>query len=117
MKLARQIARGLRQHHTLAEKLLWKQLRNRRFMNFKFLRQHPIFYKYNNTIKFFIADFYCHELKLVIEIDGRIHDEQIDYDQKRTEIINTKKIKIVRFTNEEIFLNIELVLQKMKDII
>ena len=116
-KLARQLARDLRQNHTGAEKMLWEKLRNRRFRNLKFLRQHPIYYKFDNQRKFFIADFYCHEIKLVIEIDGKIHNKQIAYDQIRTEIINLKKINVIRFTNEEIYQNINLVLKKLnKDI-
>jgi very-short-patch-repair endonuclease len=114
-KLARQLARELRKNRTPAEKILWQKLRNRMFLDLKFLRQHPIFYKKDNKIKFFIADFYCHEIKLVIEIDGKIHDKQKDYDQIRSEIINIKNIKVTRFTNDEIFSNIDMVLQKLKD--
>ena len=116
-KLARQLARDLRQNQTPAEKMLWKKLRNRRFRNLKFLRQHPIYYKFDNQKKFFIADFYCHEIKLVIEIDGKIHNKQIEYDQIRTEIINLKKINVIRFTNEEIYQNINLILKKLNKLI
>jgi very-short-patch-repair endonuclease len=59
-------AKVLRKTMTDAEILLWKALRNRRLNGFKFRRQHPI--------KGFIADFYCHEARLVIEVDGEIHD-------------------------------------------
>lgn len=52
---------------TAAEKALWEQLRARRFLNLKFRRQHPIFD--------FIADFYCHEHKLIVEVDGKYHGE------------------------------------------
>ncbi len=114
-KLARQLARELRKNRTLAEKILWKKLRNRMFLDLKFLRQHPIYYKFDSKVKFFIADFYCHEINLVIEIDGKIHDKQKDYDQTRTEIISIKNIKVIRFKNEEVLSNINLVLQKLKN--
>jgi len=112
-KLAPQLARDLRQNQTGAEKMLWNKLRNRRFNNLKFLRQHPIYYKFDNQRKFFIADFYCHEIKLVIEIDGKIHNKQKEYDQLRTKIIKLKKINVIRFTNEEIYHNINFILKKL----
>jgi very-short-patch-repair endonuclease len=62
----------------------------------------------------FIADFYCAEKRLLIEIDGKIHDEQKDYDKIRTEIIKTQVIKVVRFRNEEIINNIENVIEALK---
>ena len=114
-KLARQLARELRKNRTPAEKILWQKLRNRMFSDLKFLRQHPIFYKWDKKLKFFIADFYCHDIKLVIEIDGKIHDKQKNYDQIRSEIINIKNIKVIRFTNNEIFSNIDMVLRKLKN--
>jgi very-short-patch-repair endonuclease len=87
-------------------------LRNRQFLAYKFLRQHPIYYKFNNLSRFFIADFYCHELNLVIEIDGKIHENQKEYDQIRTEIINLKKIRVLRFKNDEIYSDTDLVMEK-----
>jgi len=65
--------------------------------------------------RFFIADFYCHEKKLVLEIDGKIHQRQKDYDQLRTHIINTLGIKVIRFKNEEIEVNLELALDRLKE--
>jgi very-short-patch-repair endonuclease len=59
------IAHNLRQNSTEAEQILWKQLRNRKIENMKFRRQHAIMH--------FVADFYCHEAKLIIEVDGGIH--------------------------------------------
>ena len=68
-------ARELRQRMTDAESFLWLNLRNRRFHHLKFLRQHPIIYDMcNNKPFYFIADFYCAEKKLIIELDGKIHD-------------------------------------------
>ncbi len=70
------IARGLRKNQTSSEIILWEELRCRRMMGFKFLRQHPVFYKIDkDRVEFYIADFYCAELKLVIELDGPIHEK------------------------------------------
>ncbi len=68
-------AKILRQKMTTAEKLLWQRLKENQ-LGYRFKPQHPI--------DIFIADFYCHALKLVIEVDGQIHDHQKDYDEGRT---------------------------------
>jgi len=104
-----QYGRELRQSSTNAEKILWEYLRNRRLDGLKFRRQHPL--------DLFIADFYCHEKKLVVEIDGRIHDlkENADYDRMRTYTLEDSGIKVIRFTNEEVELNIEIVLNEIKN--
>jgi len=82
---------------------LEKKERRRQFMGYKFLRQHPVFYEYYGKRKFFIADFYCHELKLVVEIDGGIHEKQKDYDRLRSEILESQKgLRVIRFNNEEV---------------
>jgi very-short-patch-repair endonuclease len=70
-------ARELRKKQTDSEIKMWRQLRNRRFLGFKFLRQYPIVTDVSNRkTGFYIADFYCFEKKLVIEIDGLIHSGQ-----------------------------------------
>ena len=73
-----QYGRELRQSSTKAEKILWEYLRNRNLDGMKFRRQHPI--------DKFIADFYCHEKKLVVELDGAVHDDKMNaqYDEART---------------------------------
>ena len=69
-------------------------------------------------MKFFIADFYCSQLKLIIEIDGGVHETQKNYDKIRTEILDLqKKIKVIRFKNDEVLYNIENVLFKLRTII
>jgi very-short-patch-repair endonuclease len=115
--LARKLARELRNNPTRAEKILWNVLKNRQLSNLKFLRQHPVFYQYNNQKSFFIADFYCHELRMVIELDGPIHMKRKDYDQIRTEILDFKNIVIVRFKNEEITNDLDTVLKELKVLI
>ena len=100
-------AKYLRHTQTKAEKLLWKNLRGRKLMSLKFRRQHP----YEN----FILDFYCHERKLCIEVDGSIHDiERVkEYDENRTRLLNENEIRVIRFTNEEIINNTEAVFNKI----
>ncbi len=116
-KLARQLSRELRKNPTPAESKLWSKLKNRQFLNLRFLRQHPIYYQYDNQRNFFIADFYCHQLKIIIEIDGRIHDQQKDYDVVRTELLKFKNMAVIRFRNEEILQNIENVQEILKKFI
>jgi very-short-patch-repair endonuclease len=116
-ELARIIAKELRKKPTQAEKKLWNMLKNKHLLNLKFLRQHPIFYQYNNQKSFFIADFYCHELRMVIELDGSIHMKRRDYDQIRTEILDFKNIFVLRFKNEEIINDLDTVLEKLKEVI
>jgi very-short-patch-repair endonuclease len=113
-QLARKLARDLRKNPTKAEITLWNLLKNRQVMNIKFLRQHPVFYQYNNHRNFFIADFYCHELRMVIELDGPIHLKQLEYDQIRTEILDFKNVIVVRFTNEEVTNELDSVLKNLQ---
>jgi len=101
-------ARELRKNQTDAEELLWQLLRNRKLNNLKFRRQHPL-------KAGFILDFYCVEAKLGIEVDGGYHNQkkQLEYDAERTKIINEYGVKIIRFTNEQVLQNTELVLQEI----
>ena len=99
-------AKELRSNMTKAEKLLWEQLRKKQVDAYTFRRQHPIFR--------FIADFYCHKAKLVIEVDGDIHELQKDYDIGRTEELSDLGLKVIRFTNEEVINDIESVIDKIK---
>jgi very-short-patch-repair endonuclease len=108
------LARNLRKDQTKEEELLWCNLRNRKFYNLKFNRQHPISYFDSNSKRFFIADFYCAEKSLVIELDGKIHSFQKSYDKFRDEILNKKGIKVLHIKNEEI-IDIPLVLKKIKN--
>ena len=116
-ELAKITARRLRKNQTNAEKILWQKLRNRNFFELKFTRQHPIYYFKNDKKKFLIADFYCNNLKLIVEVDGRIHEKQKNYDQIREELLESKLYKIIRFKNEEIEDNINGVLIKLKEYI
>ena len=88
-------ARELRNKLTPAEQTFWLRLKEN-FPEYKFRRQHPI--------SIYIADFYCHKLKLVIEIDGSIHDSKeakLD-DEKRQKTLEALNLTVIRFTNEQI---------------
>jgi very-short-patch-repair endonuclease len=107
-------ARKLRKEMTEEEKLLWKYLRNRNFKGLKFLRQHPLIYdEISYQPKYFIPDFYCAEKKLIIEIDGKIHDFQRDYDENRDEILTNMGMRILRIKNQEVG-NVSEVLKKIE---
>jgi very-short-patch-repair endonuclease len=95
-------ARYLRKNSTKAENIFWQAVRNRKINSKKFYRQYPISFEYYGQQRHFIADFYCHECKLVVEIDGGIHEKQKDYDKLRTEIINKLGMTVIRFKNEDV---------------
>ncbi len=99
-------ARESRKNPTQAEKFLWEKLANRNFYKLKFHRQYIFRYKIlNTTSRFFIFDFYCHQLKLAVEVDGGYHKLQKDYDKYRDQIINGYGINIIHFKNEEVLNN------------
>ncbi|MFT5963728.1 MAG: very-short-patch-repair endonuclease [Flavobacterium sp.] len=102
-------AKKLRENPTEAEEVMWLSLRNNQLDGYKFRRQHPLLN--------YVADFYCHQLKLVIEIDGEYHQtvEQKKLDNERTENIEFQGLKLMRFTNEEVISNISAVLNKIKE--
>jgi very-short-patch-repair endonuclease len=110
-----EFARDLRKKQTKEEKIMWSLLRNRKFMGFKFLRQHPILVPTFEKIKsFYIADFYCHEKRFVLEIDGLIHLFRIAEDIARDHVMNRMGLKILRITNEMVDKEIENVLKMIK---
>ena len=102
-------AKALRKNMTYSEKILWEKLRNKQVLNIRFRRQHPI--------DIFIADFYCHTARLVVELDGGIHQIQKDYDDGRTAEMKRFDIQVIRFKNEEIENDIENVIKRIEDTI
>jgi len=96
------VASYLRNNATKPEQLFWNIVKNRHINNLKFLRQHPIYFQYEYRERFFVADFYCAKKKLIIEIDGGIHETQVEYDEIRTAILNSKQYNVLRFSNEEL---------------
>jgi very-short-patch-repair endonuclease len=114
-KAIKKHARELRSTLTGSEKLLWKELRNRKFFGYKFLRQHPIVYKaYYKGLNYFVADFYCNEKKTVIELDGPIHETTVEYDEFRDQEMRNLGIHVLRLNNEEL-LNMKETLQKIEN--
>ncbi len=110
-------ARELRQNMTKAESCLWVYLRNRRFHNLKFLRQHPIIFQVTNLkADYFIPDFYFAEKRVIIELDGKIHEFQKDKDEFRKNILKDQGLRILRIKNEELE-DINTVLRKIKEFI
>jgi very-short-patch-repair endonuclease len=106
--LLKEFAQKNKQFSTEAENLIWQYLR-KNGLGVKFNRQYVI-YDY-------IVDFICLEKKLIIEIDGGYHSEyeQIEKDEHRTEKLEAMGFKVIRFANEEIFANIEWVINKIKE--
>ncbi len=104
-------AKKLRENQTEVEELLWLALKSNQVEGYKFRRQHPI--------SLYIADFYCHKLKLVIEIDGGYHlsEEQQLLDKERTANIEYQGLRVIRFSNEEVVLKLQEVISKIKDCI
>lgn len=112
---SRYFARYLRKNQTPEESIMWQLLRNRQLDGFKFLRQHPIkVWETSGKFHFFYADFYCVEKKLVLEIDGLIHEQQKDYDASRDYIMNELGLKVLRILNHEVNHDIKGALQKIR---
>jgi very-short-patch-repair endonuclease len=105
------LAEAMRKNSTYAEKALWKYLKKFRSESLVFRRQHPI--------DFYIADFYCHKIKLVIEVDGDIHlnEENFKYDDSRSGELERFGIKVIRFRNEDVLSNINSVIAEINMII
>jgi very-short-patch-repair endonuclease len=104
-------AKKLRENPTEAEEKLWFAVRDNQIEGYKFRRQHPL--------SVYVADFYCHALKLVIEVDGDYHlsAEQQFLDDKRTSDIEFQGLKVIRFTNEEVMLKLSEVIDRIKEFI
>lgn len=95
----------LRKNMTLAEETLWQRLRNSQ-LGVRFKAQHPL--------DMFIADFYCHKYKLVIEVDGEIHLAQREYDEGRTAELERLGLRIIRFTNKQVMDDIDRVVGEIR---
>lgn len=97
----------MRHTATDAEQLMWQILRGKRFMNLKFRRQH--------VIKPYIVDFYCHEIGLVIELDGSQHgtDDAIEYDAARTKFLEALGLTVIRYWNHDVLDRTDTVLEDL----
>ncbi len=100
--------RSMRKAPTMAEKTVWNVLKNKQLDGLKFRRQHGI--------GLYIVDFYCDQLKLIIEIDGGIHDTQEakSYDRERNQYLESMGYRILHFRNIEIMNNLPSVLEKIR---
>lgn len=99
----KEFASRLRKNQTNEEKILWKYLRKRQLKGKRFVRQHPIrFESINNNHFFFIPDFYCAQEKLIVELDGKIHNSRKAKDFTRDKILWSKGYRVVRIKNEEL---------------
>lgn len=97
-----------RLNNTPAEAALWEAIRLKKLDGFRFRNQH--------AIGAYIVDFYCHEAKLAVEVDGEYHldPNQKEYDEERTKLIESSGVKILRFTNHEVLNDLEEVLVKIR---
>lgn len=100
----RALRRALRTHPTNAEAALWKGLRRRQLHGRRFRRQH--------SIGSYVLDFYCADERLAIEVDGGVHRDpaRADYDSRRQRWLEGQGLRVIRFTNEEVFKHIDIVL-------
>ena len=91
-----------------AETVLWLKLKNKQRKGFKFRRQY--------SVNKYIVDFYCPELKLAVEVDGDSHyfDSNIESDKKRQEYIESQGISVLRFTNNDVYKNLDEVLSTIE---
>jgi very-short-patch-repair endonuclease len=105
------LAKELRKNETEAEKILWSRLNRNQILGQQFRRQHPI--------NVFIADFFCARLKLVIEVDGSIHEitEYQIHDEGRSDLFNDLGIIVIRFTNEQILDEIDTTVSEIENIV
>ena len=97
----------MRHTATDAEHLMWQILRAKRFMNLKFRRQH--------VIERYIVDFYCHEIGVVIELDGSQHgmDDAVEYDAERTKFLEALGLKVIRYWNNDVLGQTDVVLDHL----
>ncbi|MCU0609509.1 MAG: endonuclease domain-containing protein [Chitinispirillaceae bacterium] len=102
-------ARMMRRNPTPAEKLVWNKLRRPQLAGLKFRRQ--------QIVEGFIVDFFCHSAKLVVEIDGSIHneDKQKEIDEHRRQVFETRGLMELRFTNQQVFSNMKEILEKIRE--
>ena len=102
------LARHLRQNMTEAEKTLWQRLRANRLGGWHFRRQ--------QIIAGFIVDFYCHKAGLIVELDGNIHNQQIEYDKERENILKELGLQVIRIPNQAVIDDIDIVLERILEV-
>ena len=98
-------ARSMRRQPTQAEGVLWAALQKKQVAGLKFRRQHPV--------GRFVLDFYCASHKLVVEVDGAVHDAQQESDAERTRSLETHGYRVIRFQNDEVLRDLPSVLRRI----
>ena len=106
-EFTRDLARQLRSNQTNPENRLWSRLRARQLEGLKFRRQHPI--------GPFVADFFCLEAKLVLELDGSQHADEVAHDERRSQYLRDAGYAVLRIWNHEIISNLDEVIQRIAD--
>ena len=101
--MSRERSQQLRKNMTDAEQALWARLRRRQVLDCKFRRQHPL--------GSYIVDFVCLERKLIVELDGGQHLEQAGYDQQRSQWLEQRGYRVIRFWDNQVLTQPESVLQ------
>lgn len=104
--LKQDMAKTMRREMTLEESLLWKRLRSNRCGGLHFRRQ--------QVVDGFIADFYCHAVGLIVEVDGSIHEQQADYDLSRDRVLSGRGLRVIRFSNERIHRDLDQVVAEIQ---
>lgn len=103
------MAKTMRRNMTLAERCFWNAVRANKIDGMHFHRQ--------QVIDGFIAEFYCGDRRLVVEIDGGIHETQKDYDDMRETALKKNGLRIIRFSNQEVINSMDQVIQKLEDFV
>jgi very-short-patch-repair endonuclease len=99
-------AQALRREMTPAEHRLWQAIRNRQLGGLRFRCQH--------AVGPFILDFYCPSHRLVVELDGNVHDARAEYDEARTQQLTSYGYRVLRFRNDEVFTDLPSVLERIR---
>lgn len=100
------LAKELRDRQTLAEKKMWEEVRKRKILGYKFIRQKPLLS--------YVADFYCQKLLLIVELDGEIHNERKEYDAYRTAELMSIGMTVIRYTNDQVLNDLPRVMNHLK---
>jgi very-short-patch-repair endonuclease len=106
-QLQKERIRELRKNQTEEENILWQEIRGRKINNLKFHRQY--------SIGPYIVDFFCPEIRLVIELDGERHKDAREYDAERENFLKNEDIKVLRFWNHEVMNDLKRVLERIRE--
>ncbi len=108
-EMLKPLARQMRHEPTPAEDLLWRRLRSRRLYDTRFRRQH--------AIERFIVDFYCADARLIVEVDGVIHEYTQEEDAIRQEYLESLGFMVIRFTNGDVVTSLGAVVERIGEVL